>query len=109
MVDQMTLEEKLNATRGYSHPRNTCGGNTGGVPRLGWPGMCLHDAGNGVRAADLTNSYPSGIHVGAGWDRSLAYRRGREMGLEFRRKGGELCGLCPLLDGVVIVGLVGMG
>lgn len=85
----MTLDEKLNITRPYSSARNICSGNTGSVPRLGWPGMCLQDAGNGVRAADLVNSYPSGIHAGASWDRRLAYRRGREMGLEFRRKGGE--------------------
>lgn len=83
----MTLEEKLNITSGYTNPANTCSGNTGSVPRLGWPGLCLQDAGNGVRAADLTNSYPSGIHVGASWDRNLTYRRGLEMGKEFRIKG----------------------
>lgn len=85
----MTLDEMLNVTRAWGSSRNTCSGNTGSVPRLGWPGMCLQDAGGGVRAADLTSSYPAGIHVGAGWDRRLAYQRGREMGLEFRRKGGE--------------------
>ncbi|KUI72301.1 Beta-glucosidase cel3A [Cytospora mali] len=89
-VDQMTLYEKLNITRGYNTTQNTCSGNTGSVPRLGWPGMCVQDAGNGLRAADLTNSYPSGIHVGASWDRNLAYQRGHEMGLEFRRKGANI-------------------
>ncbi|KAK2610287.1 hypothetical protein N8I77_003734 [Diaporthe amygdali] len=87
LVGQMTLEEKLNITSGYTNPANTCSGNTGSVLRLGWPGLCLQDAGNGVRAADLTNSYPSGIHVGASWDRNLTYRRGLEMGKEFRIKG----------------------
>lgn len=91
----MTLGEQLNVTRAYGSARNTCSGNTGSVPRLGWPGMCLQDAGAGVRAADLTSSFPSGIHVGAGWDRRLAYQRGREMGLEFRRKGGECLIDCP--------------
>ena len=86
----MTLEEKLNVTGGHTNPANTCSGNTGSVPRLGWPGLCLQDAGNGVRAADLTNSYPSGIHVGASWDRNLTYRRGLEMGREFRIKGANV-------------------
>ncbi|KAK7732300.1 hypothetical protein SLS53_008591 [Cytospora paraplurivora] len=89
LVGQMTLDEKLNITRPYSSSRNICSGNTGSVPRLGWPGMCIQDAGNGVRAAELVNSYPSGIHAGASWDRRLTYQRGREMGLEFRRKGAS--------------------
>lgn len=87
----MTLDEKVNITRGFSSLQNACSGNTGSVPRLGWPGMCLQDAGNGVRGVDLTNSYPSGIHVGASWDKNLTYRRGLHMGNEFRIKGGETC------------------
>ena len=82
----MTLEEKVNITGGYKGP-NLCAGNTGSVPRLGWPGLCLHDAGNGVRATDFVSSYPSGIHVGASWDRNLTYRRGYYMGKEFKAKG----------------------
>ncbi|XDG01385.1 hypothetical protein ABKA04_001000 [Annulohypoxylon sp. FPYF3050] len=87
LVAQMTLEEKVNITRGFTVSDNTCAGNTGTVPRLGWPGMCLHDAGNGVRAADLVNSYPSGIHVGASWDRNLTYERAYFIGQEFKAKG----------------------
>ncbi|KAI1443413.1 glycoside hydrolase family 3 protein [Annulohypoxylon stygium] len=87
LVAQMTLEEKVNITRGFTVGDNTCAGNTGTVPRLGWPGMCLHDAGNGVRAADLVNSYPSGIHVGASWDRNLTYERAYFIGQEFKAKG----------------------
>ncbi|KAH0499793.1 hypothetical protein TgHK011_006960 [Trichoderma gracile] len=86
LVRQMTLEEKANITRGFIGD-NVCAGNTGSVPRLGWPGMCVHDAGNGVRATDLVNSYPSGIHVGASWDRNLTYERGLYMGREFKAKG----------------------
>ncbi|KXH67270.1 hypothetical protein CSAL01_11471 [Colletotrichum salicis] len=86
LVSQLTLEEKVNITRGYAGD-NFCAGNTGSIPRLGWPGMCLHDAGNGVRATDLVNSYPSAIHVGASWDRNLTYQRGYYMGKEFKTKG----------------------
>ncbi|KAK5994334.1 Beta-glucosidase cel3A [Cladobotryum mycophilum] len=86
LVSQMTLEEKANITRGFTGD-NVCAGNTGSVPRLGWPGMCVHDAGNGVRATDLVNSYPSAIHAGASWDKNLTYRRGFYMGKEFKAKG----------------------
>ncbi|KAI1633094.1 glycoside hydrolase family 3 protein [Biscogniauxia mediterranea] len=87
LVGRMSLEEKVNITRGVSGVDNVCAGNTGTVPRLGWPGMCLHDAGNGVRATDLVNSYPSALHVGAAWDRNLTYERGFYMGKEFKTKG----------------------
>ncbi|RSL88681.1 Beta-glucosidase cel3A [Fusarium floridanum] len=85
-VALLTLEEKVNITGGVKTD-NVCAGNTGTVPRLGWPGMCLHDAGNGVRATDLVNSYPSALHVGASWDKNLTYQRGYYMGKEFKAKG----------------------
>ena len=88
LVGQMTLEEKVNMTRGVDSD-NTCSGTTGTVPRLGWPGMCLHDAGNGVRATDLVSSFPSALHVGASWDKNLTYQRGWYMGKEFKAKGGR--------------------
>ncbi|OAA68845.1 Glycoside hydrolase, family 3 [Cordyceps fumosorosea ARSEF 2679] len=86
LVAQMTLEEKVNITRGFKAD-NTCAGTTGSVPRLNWPGMCLHDAGNGVRAAELVNAYPSALHAGASWDRNLTHQRGFYMGGEFKGKG----------------------
>jgi beta-glucosidase len=86
----MTLEEKVNITYGQGSNSNACVGSTGSVPRLGWSGLCLQDAGNGVRAVDFVNSYPSGLHVGAAWDSEAAYQRGLMMGREFRTKGGEL-------------------
>ena len=64
-----------------------CSGTIIGVPRIGFPGLCLSDAGNGVRGTDMTNGYPSGIHVGAAWNRGLAYSRAHYMGAEFKAKG----------------------
>ena len=86
----MTLEEKVNITYGQGSNSNACVGNTGSVPRLGWPGLCIQDAGNGVRAVDFVNAYPAGLHVGAAWDSQAAYQRGLMMGQEFRTKGGAL-------------------
>ncbi|KAJ5477490.1 hypothetical protein N7539_007634 [Penicillium diatomitis] len=87
MVSQMTLEEKNNLTYGVSSTANGCSGNIPPIPRLGFTGLCLSDAGNGVRATDFVNSYPSGIHVGASWNKTLAYERGWHMGGEFKKKG----------------------
>jgi beta-glucosidase len=85
----MTNEEKNNITYGYSSTSNGCVGNSGAVHRLGYPGMCLQDAGNGVRATDGVSAFPGGVHVGAAWNKSLAYDRGQYMGAEFKAKGGK--------------------
>ncbi|KAH8814885.1 family 3 glycoside hydrolase [Xylogone sp. PMI_703] len=87
LVAQMTLEEKINLTAGMEVQPNGCSGNIPPIPRLNFPGMCLSDAGNGVRSTDFVNSYPSGLHVGAAWNKDLAYNRGLHMGGEFRTKG----------------------
>ncbi|TWU77554.1 hypothetical protein ED733_007571 [Metarhizium rileyi] len=86
-VAQMTLEEKVNITRGFTDESNTCAGNSGSVPRLNWQGLCLMDAGNGVRATDMVSSWASGLHVGASWDKALTYERGLWMAKEFKAKG----------------------
>lgn len=85
----MTAEEKANITVGYT-PLNGCSGVTGSVPRLNFTGLCLSDAGNGVRNADFVNAWPSGLHVGASWNRELAVARGKGMGGEFKKKGSNV-------------------
>ena len=64
MVAQMTLEEKVNLTGGVDL-QTGCSGSIYPIERLKFPGMCVSDAGNGLRNTDFVNSYPSGIHVGA--------------------------------------------
>ncbi|PHH81329.1 hypothetical protein CDD82_1030 [Ophiocordyceps australis] len=86
LVSQMTLEEKVNLTGGVDLD-SACSGSILPIKRLGFPGMCLSDAGNGLRNTDLVNAYPSGIHVGASWNRGIARQRGEAMGGEFRKKG----------------------
>ncbi|KXT03524.1 hypothetical protein AC578_1629 [Pseudocercospora eumusae] len=91
-VANLTLSELNNVTLGYSiggttSSGNSCSGVSGSVPRLGFPGLCFQDAGNGVRAQDGVSSFSSGISVGASWNVELAYERGKYMGAEFQRKG----------------------
>lgn len=64
-----------------------CVGNTGSAERVGFPQLCLGDAANGVRLADLVTVFPAGITTGATWDKSLMYDRAVAMGKEFRGKG----------------------
>lgn len=87
IVAQMTNEEKESIAIGYASDANGCSGVSGNVTRLGFPGMCLNDAGNGVRGTEGTSGYPSGVHVGAAWNKDLAYARAQYMGQEFKNKG----------------------
>ncbi|EEU33450.1 uncharacterized protein NECHADRAFT_56640 [Fusarium vanettenii 77-13-4] len=97
-VSQMTIEEKANLTSGYEGI-NGCGGNGGSVPRLNVPGLCYADASAGVRAQEGVNSYPAGLHVGASWNRELAYARALHLGAEFKRKGANVA-LAPSIGGL---------
>lgn len=67
-----------------------CSGFIQAVPRLNFPGLCLSDAGNGLRSADYVSSWASGWSVGASWNRDLAHERAVGMAGEFRRKGSNI-------------------
>ncbi|KEY66084.1 hypothetical protein S7711_09204 [Stachybotrys chartarum IBT 7711] len=68
-------------------PDSGCVGRVPEVRSVGFPGLCLGDAGQGLRGTDFVSSFPSGIHTGASWNRNLTYWRGAAMGHEFRTKG----------------------
>ncbi|KAM0542563.1 hypothetical protein ACHAPJ_012734 [Fusarium lateritium] len=88
-VSQLTLEEKVNLTAG-GETTTGCSGFIPGIARLGFPGLCLADAGNGVRDTDYVSSFPAGIHVGASWNPDLTYRRSYHMGAEAKIKGANI-------------------
>ncbi|KAJ5926537.1 Glycoside hydrolase superfamily [Penicillium verrucosum] len=85
-VAKLSDDEKVNLTAGIT-AENGCSGNIQGITRLGFPGMCVSDAGNGLRGPDFVNGWSSGVHVGASWNRDLAKQRGIFMGQEYRKKG----------------------
>ena len=87
MVGNMSLEEMNNITLGVVDTTSGCVGVSGSAPQHGFPGLCFHDAGNGVRNTDGVNAYASGLHIGASWNATLAYERAQYMGAEFKRKG----------------------
>ncbi|KAK4237313.1 putative beta-glucosidase M [Achaetomium macrosporum] len=84
LVSQMTVEERVNITRGWP---GICVGNTGEVPRLGVPALCFADGPSGIRGQEFVSAFPAGIHVAATFDRDLMYRYGRALGDEFHGKG----------------------
>ncbi|RYC55604.1 hypothetical protein CHU98_g10607, partial [Xylaria longipes] len=95
-VDQLTIEEKASLASGVTSSTGTtgtlngCSGNIAAIDRMNFTGLCLTDAGQGVRATDFVSGFPSGIHVGASWNKALARSRAESMGLEFRVKGANI-------------------
>ncbi|KAK4034854.1 putative beta-glucosidase M [Parachaetomium inaequale] len=84
LVALMTVDEKVNITRGWPGP---CVGNTGEVPRLGIPALCFADGPSGIRGQEFVSAFPAGIHVAATFDRDLMYRYGQALGSEYYGKG----------------------
>ncbi|KAL7422426.1 hypothetical protein Q5752_003074 [Cryptotrichosporon argae] len=84
MVGNMTLEEKVNITSAFTGP---CQANSGGVPRLGFPGLCFNDGPAGPRYTDFVTQFPSEFSAVASFDRALMTERAARIGREFRGKG----------------------
>lgn len=57
------------------------------VPRLGFPGLCLANAGNGVGGTDYVSAWSSGVSVAASFNKDLAYQRAWFIGGEAKIKG----------------------
>jgi hypothetical protein len=52
-VSKLTLLEKVNLTTGVGWEGGRCVGNTGSIPRLGFPGLCNQDSPLGVRDSEI--------------------------------------------------------
>ncbi|KAI1810855.1 glycoside hydrolase family 3 protein [Poronia punctata] len=86
LVSELSLEEKVTLTGGIS-TGSACSGIITSIPKVNFTGLCLSDAGNGLRSTNFVSSWPAGLSVGASWNRELAQQRAIEMGSEFRAKG----------------------
>ncbi|KAF7338183.1 putative beta-glucosidase [Mycena venus] len=84
LVDQMTIEEKVNITTGYT---GRCVGFTGEIPRLNFRALCLQDGPVGVRPARRVSQFPAGVTIAATWNRDLMAARATALGQEFHDKG----------------------
>ena len=98
LIAKMTLEEKITMLHANSIF------TTGGVPRLGIPGLTMDDGPLGVRedlsadggwaSANLTTDsatfFPNGSALAATWNPSLAYRYGVGLGEETRARKKDI-------------------
>lgn len=94
LLAEMTLEEKVNVTRGHT---GQCVGNSGAVPRLGLPQLCFADAPAGIRGQEFVSAFPAGLHAAATFDKSMMHAYGLALGNEYYGKGvnvalGPMCG-----------------
>ncbi|KIW87831.1 uncharacterized protein Z519_11415 [Cladophialophora bantiana CBS 173.52] len=86
-VSNLTLEEKAQLVTGTEGP---CVGNIGGIPRVGFDGLCLQDGPLAIRQATYASVFPAGLTAAASWDRGLMYLRGLFLGAEFKGKGSHV-------------------
>lgn len=96
LVEKMSIPEKVNLTTGTGWGSGPCVGNTGSVPRLGIPSLCLQDGPNGVRYTDFVSHFPSGLATGSTFNRDLMYFKGKALGREFKNKNVHIA-LAPTI------------
>lgn len=90
LVDQMSLEQKVNITTGVGWQGGPCVGNSGGITGPDFPELCLQDSPLGMRFVDGVSSGVAGINAAASFDRAQIRKRGEYMGEEFREKGAHV-------------------
>ncbi|ODV61797.1 beta-glucosidase family protein [Ascoidea rubescens DSM 1968] len=83
----MTTVEKVNLTTGTGWGSGPCIGNTGSIPRLNIPSLCIQDGPNGVRFTDFITSFPSGLATGSTFNKALIYLRGKAIAQQHKIKG----------------------
>lgn len=86
-VSKLTIPEKVNLTTGGGWQSDSCVGQTGAIPRLGFRSLCMQDSPLGIRFTDYNSAFPTGGTVAASFDRDIWWQRGHAMGSEFRDKG----------------------
>lgn len=87
LVGQMTIAEKVNLTTGTGWSSEACVGNTGSIPRLGVPALCLQDSPLGVRFADFASNFPCALAAGSTFNQAILTNRGLAIATEHKNKG----------------------
>lgn len=81
ILEQMTLEEKIDYIGGYN------GFSIRAIPRLGLPEIKMSDGPQGLRNDTKSTLYPCGILSAATWNRDLLYQLGEGLGSDARARG----------------------
>ncbi len=90
LLQQMTLEEKVNLIRGNVEPADTYQGQAGylpGVPRLGVPSLRFADGPPGLLTRVPAQAETATMGVAATWSRQTAEENGVVIGREARSLG----------------------
>ncbi|HEY6467257.1 MAG TPA: glycoside hydrolase family 3 C-terminal domain-containing protein [Candidatus Acidoferrales bacterium] len=93
LVQQMTLDEKIQMVHGVVGGQGSLGGAgfVPGIPHLGIPGLQMTDGRSGVANSGLHGRYatalPSALANAASWDVKSAYQYGALLGKEVRELG----------------------
>ncbi len=103
VLDQMTLQEKIDLLHGNGMPHadnwtmpltylgNGGAGSVVGVPRLGIPPIVMDDAAYGVRSSGANGRYstalPSDLGAASSWNPQAACQYGMVIGKELRAQG----------------------
>lgn len=82
LVDQMTLQEKVDYIAGYRD-----GFYIRPVERLGIPEIRMADGPQGVRNNTKSTLFACGVAAAASWDQALAYEMGVALGQDSRARG----------------------
>lgn len=86
-LEGLTNQDKAAITSGTGWMSGPCVGNTGEIPSIGFPALCLQDGPLGVRYAPNVTAFPAGIHAAATWDADLINKRGVAIGEEAKALG----------------------
>lgn len=81
LLQRMTLEQKIDLLGGVDNMYIR------EFPVIGWPRLKMSDGPMGVRTWGPSNSYAGGVALAASWDPALAYRIGKQIGLDARSRG----------------------
>ncbi|KAI8080068.1 glycoside hydrolase superfamily [Halteromyces radiatus] len=87
LVNQMSLEQKVNITTGLGVGHARCVGSTSPVTNPDFPSLCLQNGPLGMAPAFNVTLGVAGINAAASFDRKAILDRGIYMGQEFYEKG----------------------
>ncbi|WP_433627320.1 beta-glucosidase [Halomicrococcus sp. NG-SE-24] len=83
LVDDLTLDEKIQLVHGVAPPEGRATGYVPGVERLGIPPLKLVDGPLGIRAeGESATAFPASISLASSWNPSLAREQGAAMARE---------------------------
>jgi beta-glucosidase-like glycosyl hydrolase/cellulase/cellobiase CelA1 len=86
-VEKMTLDEKIGMITGSKNSFGPCVGYIEPIERLDFKGMCLQDGPAGVRNANHSTTFPSGLNIASTFDPEIMKKLGVALGEECRAKG----------------------